>query len=94
MLAGRRRRPKPVLGPAAGGYSRDAGGHPQRGETGGALGAARLACLAAGKPLAAVCEKPEVWQTWRTTPARHQALMQRYAQFKALYLNDLNYRQR
>lgn len=26
------------------------------GETGGALGAARLACLAAGKPLAAVCE--------------------------------------
>jgi xylulokinase len=41
-----------------------------------------------------VCEKPEVWQTWRTTPARHQALMQRYAQFKALYLNDLNYRQR
>ncbi len=27
------------------------------GETGGALGAARLACLAAGKPVAAVCEK-------------------------------------
>ena len=63
------------------------------GETGGALGAARLACLAAGKPLAAVCEKPEVWQTWRADPVRHQTLMRRYAQFNALYLNDLNYRQ-
>ena len=63
------------------------------GETGGALGAARLACLAAGKPIAAVCEKPEVWQTWRADPIRHHTLMQRYAQFKALYLNDLKYRQ-
>ncbi|WP_267460425.1 FGGY-family carbohydrate kinase, partial [Klebsiella quasipneumoniae] len=63
------------------------------GETGGALGAARLACLAAGKPVAAVCEKPEVWQTWRADPVRHHTLMQRYAQFKALYLNDLHYRQ-
>ncbi|HCQ9123039.1 TPA: hypothetical protein OMI88_000951 [Klebsiella quasipneumoniae subsp. similipneumoniae] len=63
------------------------------GETGGALGAARLACLAAGKPIAAVCEKPEVWQTWRADPVRHHTLMQRYAQFKALYLNDLHYRQ-
>lgn len=62
------------------------------GETGGALGAARLACLAAGKPLAVVCEKPEVYQTWRAAPERHHTLMQRYAQFKALYLNDLNYR--
>ncbi|MBH8308743.1 xylulokinase, partial [Acinetobacter baumannii] len=63
------------------------------GETGGALGAARLACLAAGKPIAAVCEKPEVWQTWRADPIRHHTLMPRYAQFKALYLNDLHYRQ-
>ncbi|STU92732.1 Xylulose kinase [Klebsiella pneumoniae subsp. ozaenae] len=63
------------------------------GETGGALGAARLACLATGKPIAAVCEKPEVWQTWRADPIRHHTLMQRYAQFKALYLNDLKYRQ-
>nr|HEK7910312.1 xylulokinase [Klebsiella pneumoniae] len=63
------------------------------GETGGALGAARLACLAVGKPIAAVCEKPEVWQTWRADPIRHHTLMQRYAQFKALYLNDLHYRQ-
>ncbi|MDN7219986.1 xylulokinase, partial [Klebsiella pneumoniae] len=53
----------------------------------------RLACLAAGKPIAAVCEKPEVWQTWRADPIRHHTLMQRYAQFKALYLNDLHYRQ-
>lgn len=53
------------------------------GETGGALGAARLACLAAGKPLAAVCEKPEIYQTWRAAPERHHILMQRYAQFKA-----------
>ncbi|MEH8796085.1 FGGY-family carbohydrate kinase, partial [Klebsiella quasipneumoniae subsp. similipneumoniae] len=63
------------------------------GETGGALGAARLACLATGKPIDAVCEKPEVWQTWRADPVRHHTLMQRYAQFKALYLNDLHYRQ-
>ena len=49
--------------------------------------------LAAGKPIAAVCEKPEVWQTWRVDPIRHHTLMQRYAQFKALYLNDLHYRQ-
>ena len=63
------------------------------GETGGALGAARLACLAAGKPITEVCEKPEIWQTWRADPVRHQTLMRRYAQFKALYLNDLNYRQ-
>nr|MCL6255570.1 hypothetical protein [Klebsiella pneumoniae] len=47
----------------------------------------------AGKPIAAVCEKPEVWQTWRADPIRHHTLMQRYAQFKALYLNDLHYRQ-
>ncbi|WP_227508642.1 hypothetical protein, partial [Klebsiella oxytoca] len=36
---------------------------------------------------------PEIWQTWRADPVRHQTLMRRYAQFKALYLNDLNYRQ-
>ena len=62
------------------------------GETGGALGAARLACLAAGKPLAAVCEKPDIFKTWRSDPERHNALMQRYQQFTALYHNDLNYR--
>lgn len=62
------------------------------GETGGALGAARLACLAAGKPLNNVCEKPEIYQTWAADTQRHKALMQRYAQFKTLYVNDLNYR--
>ncbi|MCA6963408.1 xylulokinase [Pectobacterium odoriferum] len=62
------------------------------GETGGALGAARLACLAAGKPLHAVCDKPEVYKIWHAEPARHQTLAQRYQQFNALYLNDLNYR--
>ena len=62
------------------------------GETGGPLGAARLACLAAGNPLAAVCEKPEIFKTWRSDPERHNALMQRYQQFTALYHNDLNYR--
>jgi xylulokinase len=63
------------------------------GETGGALGAARLACLAAGKPLASVCHKPEVWQTWQMDPQRHQQLMLRYAQFQSLYLNDRHSRQ-
>ncbi|MGF0789435.1 hypothetical protein ACQR7O_21870, partial [Klebsiella pneumoniae] len=29
---------------------------------------------------------------WRADPIRHHILMQRYAQFKALYLNDLHYR--
>ena len=38
-------------------------------------------------------EKPEVWQTWRADSIRHHTLMQRYAQFKALYLNELHYRQ-
>ncbi len=55
--------PQPVLGPAAGRYSAMPVVTHKGGETGGALGAARLARLAAGKPIAAVCEKPEVWQT-------------------------------
>lgn len=62
------------------------------GETGGALGAARLACLAAGKDLATVCKKPEIYQTWQARASSHANLMQRYAQFTALYLNDLNFR--
>lgn len=62
------------------------------GETGGALGAARLACLAAGKDLASVCRKPEIYQTWPPRAQQHTALMKRYGQFNALYLNDLNYR--
>jgi len=62
------------------------------GETGGALGAARLACLAAGKDLASVCRKPEIYQSWSPRAQQHAALMKRYAHFTALYLNDLNYR--
>jgi len=62
------------------------------GETGGALGAARLACLAAGKDLDQVCKKPEIYQTWRARRGHHAGLMKRYEQFKSLYLNDLNLR--
>lgn len=62
------------------------------GETGGALGAARLACLAAGKEPETVCKKPEIYQTWLARPEQHASLMSRYKQFNALYLNDLNYR--
>jgi len=62
------------------------------GETGGALGAARLACLATGKDPATVCKKPEIYQTWRARSEQHESLMKRYKQFNALYLNDLNYR--
>ena len=62
------------------------------GETGGALGAARLACLATGKDPATVCKKPEIYQSWLARPEQHESLMSRYTQFNALYLNDLNYR--
>ncbi|BBS89082.1 xylulose kinase [Aeromonas caviae] len=62
------------------------------GETGGALGAARLACLAAGKTLSTVCNKPEVHQIWTADAERHETIMRRYIQFKALYENDLKYR--
>ncbi|NIY46013.1 xylulokinase [Cedecea colo] len=62
------------------------------GETGGALGAARLACLTTGKDPATVCKKPEIYQTWRARSGQHENLMKRYTQFNALYLNDLNYR--
>lgn len=62
------------------------------GETSGALGAARLACLAAGKDLATVCKKPEINQTWRARPVQHKSLLKRYTQFKSLYENDLNFR--
>ncbi|MEY8712809.1 xylulokinase [Mangrovibacter phragmitis] len=62
------------------------------GETGGALGAARLACLAAGRPMGEVCSKPEIYKTWQANPERHLALMERYKQFAALYQNDITYR--
>ncbi len=78
-------------GPAAGRYSRYAGGDPQRRRDRRRAGRG-AAGSAAGKPIAAVCEKPEVWQTRRGSCSPPH-LMQRYAQFKALYLNDLHYRQ-
>ncbi len=59
------------------------------GETGGALGAARLACLAAGKDLEAVCKKPQVHRIYQPDSARQTILNQRYASFRALYQNDL-----
>lgn len=62
------------------------------GETGGALGAARLACLATGKAPETVCKKPEIYQKWFARPAQHESLMKRYREFKALYQNDLNLR--
>ena len=62
------------------------------GETGGALGAARLAYLATGKNLDTVCKKPEIHQTWLARPEQHDSLMKRYRQFKTLYLNDLHLR--
>lgn len=60
------------------------------GETGGALGAARLASLASGKTLAEVCRKPEIFRHWHARSEQHQWLMERYSKFKALYINDLN----
>jgi len=57
------------------------------GETGGALGAARLAWLADGASIAEVCRRPAVRQRFEpaapANAARHRA---RQARFKALYL--------
>lgn len=63
------------------------------GETGGALGAARLACLAIDKPLREVCKKPEVYRVYQPDSSRQAVLESRYQRFRALYQNDLNLRQ-
>ncbi|MDO4641241.1 MAG: xylulokinase [Neisseria sp.] len=63
------------------------------GETGGALGAARLAALASGKSEAEVCEKPETDSIYRPNQARFADLDERYALFRALYRHDLMFRQ-
>ncbi|WKB53450.1 xylulokinase [Eleftheria terrae] len=55
------------------------------GETGGALGAARLAWLADGGPEAVVCVAPPVRQRYAPDPARHDALAERHRRFQALY---------
>jgi len=62
------------------------------GETGGALGAARLACLATGQSIEAVCKKPEVYNVYAPTAACQDLLRQRYQMFNALYQNDLRFR--
>ncbi|MDU2940053.1 MAG: FGGY-family carbohydrate kinase, partial [Enterobacteriaceae bacterium] len=62
------------------------------GETGGALGAARLACLATGQSVETVCKKPEIYKIYQATPARQDILQQRYQAFNALYQNDLRLR--
>lgn len=62
------------------------------GETGGALGAARLAAIASGKSEKEVCEKPEVYRIYQPTAARKIPLSERYNRFRALYINDLSLR--
>lgn len=62
------------------------------GETGGALGAARLACLASGKLVDEVCKKPEIYRVYQPNAERESALSERYSRFRALYQNDLTLR--
>ncbi|MBT0569485.1 xylulokinase [Curvibacter sp. CHRR-16] len=52
---------------------------------GGALGAARLAWLACGAPLAQVCTTPPVQDTFTPQATEHDALQARYQRFKRLY---------
>lgn len=59
------------------------------GETGGALGAARLACLASGKAIEDVCKKPEIFRVYQPCVERESVLSKRYEHFRALYQNDL-----
>lgn len=62
------------------------------GETGGALGAARLGCLATGKTEQEVCKKPEIYKVYETNPGNKEYLTDRYNKFQQLYKNDLNLR--
>ena len=55
------------------------------GEAGGALGAARLAWLADGGDIGVVCAKQPVVESFQPQPERRDALMTRYARFRALY---------
>jgi xylulokinase len=59
------------------------------GETGGALGAARLACLASGKSVDEVCKKPEIHRVYQPNVERESGLSERYSRFRSLYQNDL-----
>jgi xylulokinase len=62
------------------------------GEAGAALGAARLAWLAAGGALSQVCAPPEVAARYRPDPQRHLALQPRLQRFREIYqrLEPLN----
>jgi xylulokinase len=55
------------------------------GETGAALGAARLGALAAGAPEAATCTRPPVSRTFEPSPAARAALLSRLERFRTLY---------
>jgi xylulokinase len=55
------------------------------GETGAALGAARLAWLACGGAVEAVCTTPPVRRRFEPDAASHAALRVRHARFQALY---------
>ena len=57
----------------------------QGGEAGGALGAARLAWLAAGGSLDEVCTPPPVHQTFAPQPGASAPLLERHARFRQLY---------
>jgi xylulokinase len=53
---------------------------------GGAMGAARLAWMALGRPEAEACAPPPVRARFEPDPARHADLAPRLARFRALYL--------
>jgi xylulokinase len=55
------------------------------GEMGGALGAARLAWLAAGGAPTDVCRVPPVARSYQPDPHAHERLLKRYARFRQLY---------
>ena len=55
------------------------------GETGGALGAARLAWLAAGGSEEEVCRKPEIHAIHEPDPVRHAALQVRLQRYRQIY---------
>ncbi len=57
----------------------------QDAESGGAMGAARLAWLCSGASVDDVCLTPPLTRSHLPDPASHNALMARYARFKATY---------
>ncbi|QCB45983.1 xylulokinase [Hydrogenophaga sp. PAMC20947] len=57
----------------------------QDSESGGAMGAARLAWLATGASQDSVCTTPPVVATYAPDTEHHQALMPRFERFQALY---------